>query len=280
MRCPNRQCMSSLAPHMRECPACGSDGGFPNVRLATNSDEVVQLELRFSKEQVGANQKGYAEEFSKLFELASEANAIICMPSTRLLDLISDSSLLSTFGLQLEGESRVAQDNRFDQIRSSVEEAYFPNFSKQIRFAALSLTDQGHSAYGQCSVSLKPSAISERASVFEMPLFEFAKSQSLNVGCKVPPGHRAPWAARGKLVCAKLGSHCAGLSSKEMAALLMPEPSDTLSDCVEVHIFGSINKFSIHKVVISNSTNRADELIALAVSEKLRDHGIELRKAA
>jgi hypothetical protein len=277
MKCPNRECTSSLAPHLRDCPACGADGGAPNVRLANKEAEVVQLEMRYSKARLDAAEAGAEADFDTLLMLASESDAVICMPSIRLMDLLRETSLLSTFGLQLEGECRIPQDNRFDNFRDSVESALFPNFSREIRFAALTISEVGQTAYGACSVVLRKSAIANRASVFEYPLFEFAAMTGQQVGQPIKPGHRASWANRGKLVAAKLGAKCSGLNREQMAALVLPEPVNTLSDCVEVHIFQSINRHSIGHVTLTSPKETVDEVLQIVLYEELQRQSISVR---
>lgn len=278
MKCPNRECTGSLAPHIRECPACGIDGGAPNVRLANHQDEIVQLELRFSRARVDADNAGYGQDFERLIALAAESDAVICMHSVRLQDLLNENSLLSTFGLQIDASSRVPLDNRYDAIRSSVESALFPNFDKHIRFAALTITDVGQSAYGACSVMLKKSAITSRASVFEFPLFDFADGGQ-KLGQPIAVGHRASWENRSKLVGAKLGNKCRGLDNQQMANLLLPVPTDTQSDCVEVHIFQSINKHSIAHVTLTQPIEELDQVLQGILLEQLKRLGIRARLA-
>lgn len=277
MRCPNRECTGVLAPNKKDCPACGCDGGAPNVRLAKETKEVVELELRLAKTKANAEAGGYSMDLDRLANLAERSEAVICMPSVRLQQLLSDDSLLSTFGLQVDAQSRVPLDNRYDRLRSSVEGAVFPNFDKQIRFAALTISDVGQAAYGACSVVLKESAIASRSSVFEFPLFDFAKRGQL-LGQDIPVGHRATWENRGKLVCAKLGDHCQNLTDEQMADLILPTPTDTQSDCVEVHIFESINLHSISHVTITQPTQRADEVLQEFLLEQLIEKKIPARR--
>ncbi|MFD0725895.1 hypothetical protein [Lysobacter brunescens] len=269
-----------LAPHLRNCPACGTDAGAPNVRLANKEDEVVQLEMRYSRARIAAADVNAEKDFDAFVKLASESDAVICMPCIRLLDLLRETSLLSTFGLQLEGESRVPQDNRFDNFRESVESALFPNFSKEIRFAALTIRDVGQTAYGVCSVILRKSSIAGRASVFEYPLFDFAEKTGQQLGQPIRPGHRASWGNRAKLVAAKFGAKCAGLNSSELAELLLPAPTDTLSDCVEVHIFQSINRHSIAHVTLTKPTEHMDEVLQSVLYDELQKQSISARVAS
>src|SRR6185312_14817511 len=107
--------------------------------------------------------------------------------------------------------------------------AFFPNYSKEIRFAALSLTEVGHAAYGCCSARLKTSAIKTRASLLDAPLFSFAQIHNINLGMPIPEGHRAAWVRRPKLATAKFGDKLPD-GNVDFATLLLPEPTDTLAD--------------------------------------------------
>lgn len=275
--CANKDCGAPLASHVRYCVACGQDADVPNVRAANSPVEIAALQTRYSGQLARASAAKYEDAFRSFENEAANSAAIICMSPARLQLLCSDpTSLMSTFGLQLEGESRVAQDNRFDGIRTSVEDAYFPNYSRQIRFAALSLSGEGHAAYGSCSVRLKDSAIANRATVFELPLFVFAEEHKIGLGKPIPPGFRATWGTRGKLAASKLG--CAMIASEiDRAELLLPKPIDTLGDCIEVHIYGPLNRYSFECVVMHEERKREDRLLQRVILSSLKSVGVEVR---
>lgn len=276
MNCTNKNCGAPLPSHERFCVACGLDIGAPNVRKANESAEVAAVELRYSDELARSRAGGYHEALEQFENAMGGSIAIICMPPSRLLPLATDpNSLLSTFSLQIEGQSRVPEDNRFDQLRSSVEGVYFPNYWKYIRFASLSLSPIGHIAYGSCSVSIKDSSISTRASVFELPLFQFGKKYSIPPGDSVPFGHRATWERRGRLAVAKLGSKLSG-GTVSLAEILLPTSADTLGDCIEVHVYGSLSRYSFEKVVMRKEKRTVDQLIQQAIFESLKENGVDV----
>lgn len=277
MKCLNRECGAPISAHERICTACGSDAGAPNVRAADEPDEIAAVDLRYSKQRAIASDDGYLQTITRFEQAVSASIAIICMKPTQLLQICSNaSSVLSTFSLQVTGQARVPQDNRYDELRASVENAYFPNYAEYIRFGALSLSDTGHVAYGSCSVSLKDSAIISRASVFELPLFKFSQQHKIVLGDKIPPGHRASWGRRARLAVAKLGTKLAD-DRLDFHTLLLPDSTDTISDCIEVNIYGPLNQFSFEKVVIRSEKRREDKLIQKAVAENLARAGIEFR---
>lgn len=278
VHCPNKFCCAPLAPHLRDCVACGTEAGCPNIRAAESPDEVTALQLRYQKELSTAEQEGYVEEHALFMSALEQSRAVIGMPISRLQPLVADPhALLSTYALQLEGQSRIPVDNRFDRQRSSVEGAFFPDYYKQIRFAALSLEDVGHVAYGKCSVALKDVSIHSRASVFESPLFAFAESHKIVLGADVPVGYRASWPQRSRLAAIKFSRRIARVRTvEEMQRLLLPTSDDTLSDCIEVHVFGSISLHSIEKITFFPESDEEDRLMQQSVILRARKQGINV----
>lgn len=278
INCSNHLCRAPLAPHLRDCVACGTEAGFPNVRAAESPDEVTALQLRYQNERSLAEKEDYLNQHEQFVLALGHSRAVIGMPISRLQPLIADPhALLSTYALQLEGQSRVPVDNRFDRQRSSVEGAFFPDYYKQIRFAALSLKDVGHVAYGRCSVAIKDSSIQARASVFESPLFAFAEKHKVTLGGDIPAGHRASWSQRARLAAIKFSRRISSAATiDEMQSLLLPQSDDTLSDCVEVHVFGSISLHSIEKITFFPETDEEDRLMQQSVILRAKRQGINV----
>ena len=52
MKCKN--CGFRIVEHLRSCPACQSDCGFPNVRMAQYEGEVNALNKRYNNAWVSA----------------------------------------------------------------------------------------------------------------------------------------------------------------------------------------------------------------------------------
>ncbi len=275
--CGHMGCRSPVPPRDRHCPACGNDVGVPNVRKSRDTSEVVALGLRHAKARESAVNGNFDSIFDAYEAAVRESQAVVCMFPSRLLQVVLEGALLSTFMKQVEGEMRVAQDNEFDAVRSSFEEAYFPGYSSSIRFGALSLDGFGHAAYGTCAVSLKDQAIESRASVFEFPLFKF--SQNLNLAKPIPVGHRADWSNRAKLAAAKAIDSLAQERPPEFREILLPTPTDTTSDCIEVHIYGALNIHSIKGVSFYAATRPADSTLQQVISDSLKDQGIPMRDA-
>ncbi len=282
MVCQNRFCCAPLAPHLRDCVACGTEAGCPNIRAADSPDEVTALQLRYQRELSIAEQEGYLDQHNLFLSALDQSRAVIGMPISRLQPMVADPhALLSTYALQLEGQSRVPVDNRFDRQRSSVESAFFPDYYKHIRFAALSLKDVGHVAYGKCSVALKDGSIQARASVFDSPLFAFAQRHNVGLGTEIPAGYRASWDQRSRLAAIKFSRRIVGMTTiDEMQGLLLPTSDDTLSDCVEVHVFGSISLHSIEKITFFPESDEEDRLMQQSVILRAKKQGINVAIAA
>src|SRR5207248_1191610 len=56
MLCPT--CSTPVSQGLRSCIGCGADVGFPNVRLASQPDEVAALAARISDADVSAAARG------------------------------------------------------------------------------------------------------------------------------------------------------------------------------------------------------------------------------
>jgi hypothetical protein len=155
-------------------------------------------------------------------------------------------------------------------IRTSVEEMFFPNYSQEIRFGALSLSGQGQAAYGGCSVEFKNSAVAARATAFDSPLFTFVKNHGIGLTKAVPPGYRATWEDRSKLAAAKLGLKAAGVPHSEYADLLLPPSTGLESDCMEVHIHGPLSRNSISMVHMIAAKRREDRALQKVAMNSLK----------
>jgi hypothetical protein len=119
----------------------------------------------------------------------------------------------------------------------------FPEYSKKIVFAALSLDQRGDPYYGDFSITIRSDSIASRATVFHENSYWFLESRGIKAVGEVPAGYRTTWDDRGKLAVAKLSSKIAkGLKDNEFPALLL-HPSSSGNDdgdFIEVHIYEGI----------------------------------------
>ena len=132
---------------------------------------------------------------------------MLCRPIGKVAEFASgDSELYATFYQLVEAWGRLPEDNEWDSGRGSVDSLLFPHYHKEIRFAALSITDQGALGYGGLTIVLHEKAIKARATVFDENTMEFCRKKKVIAGSSPPHGYRAVWNDRAKLASAKLGA--------------------------------------------------------------------------
>lgn len=274
MKCLNEDCGEEVPSHSRDCVVCGADAGFPNVRHAMQEEETKLLDSRVQNVLGNENE----DVVIKFGDAVKHSVAVLCRSYGLLQNLVSDdNSLYGTFYGLVKAETRLPENNSYDQIREAVDSIMFPFYKDHIRFAALSLDGMGLTNYGSCSVMFKNSSINNRASVFEENTISFFKNRSIVVGSKLPNGYRASWSERYKLAMAKIGD---GLKKEtpedDFPSILMNNSNSDDPDFIEVHIYGSIHRKAIEKVTALKPTSKADKVILKSIEKKLKDIGATL----
>jgi len=189
----------------------------------------------------------------------------------------SDSALYTSYYHQVDAATRIPEDNEWDRTRESVDSAVFPHYYREINYGALSLNGVGQTAYGPFSVVLRGAAISERASVFDEPLFPFFKSHGVVVGNPLPPGYRATWQSRDRLAAAKLGPRLKPTTNPvDFPSLMLPSGGNTAGDCIEVHVYGPLHRRAIARVIGRPANRRADKILIASLKRKLEETGAKL----
>jgi hypothetical protein len=190
----------------------------------------------------------------------------------------SDNQLVVTFYGQVASGSRIPEGNRFDRSRPGVDGTMFPFYHENINFGVLSLDGFGIGGnYGACHLTLKDSAISQRATVFEENSFLFCTLRHrIIVGGQIPSGYRATWDQRHKLASAK---HQSDLDSKtgpaEFARLLVKEATTPEAEVfIEVHIFGPMHCEAVAAVACKKPSKGPDSVIWNSLKKKLSKRGI------
>jgi hypothetical protein len=175
----------------------------------------------------------------------------------------SDRRNYAGFQRQLVSGVRVAQDNEFDRVRTQVEAALFPNFHIDMLFAFLALGSATLTGYGAYAMVLKEQMIAQRATVFEENSIDFARRFRLTLDAPIPPGHRATWAQRDILAKAKLHSELTSITlDTDFPGILVRDRGGTgNSDFIEVHIFGTLNRYSIERLIGPAPKTREDRVI-------------------
>ena len=265
MDCP--RCSAPIRANERNCPSCGSDVGYPNVRAAKEFDEKAALAKRYEKALGNASGRGSGEVIVNFLAALRFSVAVFCRSPSKVKELVSSANELYATFYQLVGAgARRLEGSKMDLQRRVADSIMFPYYEEHIRFAILSLDGVGATAYGDCSVVLKDVAISERATVFEENSVLFCERHGLGVAKPLPPGHRATWEDRAILATAKLEPRFApATSAGEFPAILV---GNTGQDFVEVHIYGPLSRGSIERIVARKPKTEVDRVLL----EEIKQH--------
>lgn len=277
--CKYEACNETLPQHVRYCPACGSDVGFPNVRMAEKHCEVQALELRVAKARQSAAAANYSASLENFGEAIKRSSAVIGRPLRKIIDLVEDPNRpYTSFHNELNSGARIPEDNIFDKTRTQFENALFPNFYKDILFAALTLDGRWHEWFGKHALILKDQMISHRATVFEENPFVFANRHSIKLTENFPEGYRCTWERRGELAIAKLYQKLdKSTKFEEYANVILPDDGENAEkDYIEVHIFGSFNRNAIQKIAGPVPLAREDRVFWKKLKKLAFDAGIEV----
>lgn len=273
MKCPS--CENEIPFHIRNCPICHGDVGFPNVRAAQQEKEA--LEERYNGARESAKVRG-SRKTVQLFDNALGASrAVLCRGLRAIIGFLeSDNELYTSFYKQVSQASRLAEYNKWDVGRESVDSTLFPLYRDEIVCAALSLSDIGARYYGNCHLVLSSDLIGRRATVFEENPFMFCKRHSVIAGQELPRGYRATWTDRHKLGVAKLHHKLdATTNTKEFPDILLEQSSEP--DFIEVHIYGGIHRKAIDKITFVGLSG-PEQVLVEGINKGLRNVGVEIEE--
>ncbi|MBB3645867.1 hypothetical protein FHX14_002046 [Rhizobium sp. BK619] len=272
------KCKSVVPSNRKDCPACGRDCGFPNVRLASSSEEVAALEKRVADAQVSAAARQCGAQLASFAESVEGARAAIARNLHVIDDLIKgDRNHYTSYQAQVHAGARDPEENEWDRVRTQYESALYPNFQNEIIFACLTLSQEGMSGYGGFSIILKDEMIAHRASLFEENPHSFIERHQILMNKPFPPGYRAIWETKSDLAVAKLHSRIdSNTTIEDHASILQTDQGGTGDgDFIEVHIYGSVNRRAIDKVVGRKPRTFEDRIIWKRIQRELDSLGAE-----
>ncbi|MCA9640917.1 MAG: hypothetical protein KC492_09485, partial [Myxococcales bacterium] len=264
------------------CPHCGRPSLFPNVRAASLPEEVAALAERFAAARTDVEARGCGAVADAFMQRIDRSKPVIMRPFSEVERLArNDHQIFSTYYRQVEAEIRLPHTSAWDPIRRLADEALFPGYKENIRFAALTLNDRGLPHYGDCFLILRPTMIAHRTSVFEENSVVFMKRRDLELRdmMNIVPGYRAPWADRAKLCLAKLGSALQpDTTEADFSSLLLRSgKTPQEDDFVEVHVWGPITIRTVEKVVLVKPLmGRAAKAMLRVWGERLSQYGVTL----
>ncbi len=277
-----RLCGFDVPPSAHLCPHCARPALYPNVNSAKHANEAAALEDRYRRACDEAAARGASAALDAFITSVRTAKVVMCRSVNRVLELAAtDRAVYPTFYKLLDAELQLEEGSRWDVLRRVVEEAIFPGYREEIRFGALTLTSEGLTNYGPCSLLLDESMVAHRASVFEANCILVLERLGVRMGDsdRLPVGLRAPWEHRAKLAAAKLAS---GVKDPpdlgRYARLLLRQGTDTSEDeFIEVHVWGPMTVHTVSKVVATRARMKKWERIGLrALREDLDRWGVEM----
>lgn len=277
MPCPT--CGSPFHEACRLCPSCNTDLGFPNVRAASKPDEIEALRNRCRDADVSAKARNFEKVLDEFTESVKRSKAVINQQTNIASALLSnDNALYTTFYHSVEAQARMPESNEFDSARTAIDSTLFPNYHKDMRFAALSLDGSGLPTYGPLTIVLKEDIIKHRATVFEENSMEFCRRHRIVVGDPVPSGYRATWQNRHELARAKLHPQLtASTSAGDFPKILLkPADANNPDSFIEVHIYGSFNRRGVESVVATGLKKREDKVLLKSMKTRLKEIGATL----
>src|SRR5258706_270993 len=168
------KCGLDVPAHVDRCVGCQADVGFPNVRCALRAAETAALQQRYENARTAAEARGCLPQVDLLEQRLDRSHAVLCRRwgvAARLLS--SDQELYPSYHEQIKEQSRLPEDNVYDEERQSIDSKLFPNYYEKVRFAALSVDGNGAAGYGGCGIVLRTENIADRATVFEENTFYF-----------------------------------------------------------------------------------------------------------
>lgn len=190
----------------------------------------------------------------------------------------ADTQLYATYYGEIEGGSRLPEDNKWDRVRESVDSTLFPHYHKDIRFAGLTLDGRGVDRHGAYAILLREGMIRRRATVFEENSVVFCTKHKIALGQGLPRGYRASWEERNLLAAAKLHSKLADCTPKSQYAqvLLSSGTGPEDDNFIEVHIFGPFNRRAFERVIGPKPGNKQDTVLWRHLEKQLREVGAVL----
>jgi hypothetical protein len=273
---PCEYCGNEVPLSWNYCPHCARPGLFPNVKAAQVPAEKKALERRYQAALRDASSRGAQADVGKFETVVANSKAVMARPLRELDRLAaSDKELFPTFYRLLGEEVRLPHGNQWDPARRIADEALFPGYKEEIRFAALSLDGAGLSSYGDCSFVLRDDMIAHRASVFEENSTVFMKRHAY----EPPEGHRAAWGERAKLCVAKLARTIGpGMPEDQFPAILLrPGATPEDDEFVEVHIWGSMSLQTVERILVRTSRRKA---FRKALRDRLQGLGVMVEEIA
>lgn len=269
--CPD--CKNKMPISRVSCPHCGRPQFFPNVDLASSSEETEKLRNRFETAMQDCRDRN-VEEIAKQFFASCESTVAVfaCTLLKLHREIASLTEVFETYydleQLKLNAASPSEGDLNWAKLRPQAEIELLGDHINidKLHYACLSLNGEGLESYGDCLVELDTKMIAHRASCFEgntAVIYNRFHSFSEFV--------RSTWADRARLCLAVCGERInQSCTVAEFPAILNVIRDNPISDdFIEVHVIGPMTSRSFRAVRVNVSAyKRRDKLLLKAIREK------------
>lgn len=269
-------CTGSIAESSATCPHCGSPLIAPNVRAARSADNLALLNERYTAATEVSTDLGLGDQIAALERSIESSVAVIARSLEEVRRLASsEKQLYGTYYRQIDSQIRLPDGDNWEVLRRLADSLLFPGYEKEIGFAALSLDGRGLWAFGDCSIQLRESMISNRSSVFVGNSATFFRDHDYTPDAAL--GYRADWERRGVLCVAKLAPRLDSCTESDgFARLLLEQSASGTDEFVEVHIYGPFSINTIEAVRIRTEMLDHRPSVAPVLESQLREHGVRL----
>ena len=277
--CP--ECLQPMWDSLEHCPHCHRPGRSPVVAMASRADEKQKLEERYQvakQDYASAGLEARALDYEKVVD---GSTAVITRSFNEVMRLCySQDEVYTTFYQRANSGQLVSSNESWDRCRAIADNILFGDQIKvKVRFAALTLTNEGLPHYGDCSLVLRTDMIAHRTSVFEENSVVFIKQRNISStdDSTLPAGHRAVRNDRSKLAVIKASVAGDDFSGEPAATLMKSGVAGGIDDVfIEVHIFGDITIRSFAHVTIRPGRAAPSDAEYEVVRENLERYTIGL----
>lgn len=236
------------------CDRCGILLGWPNYRKAIS--ERPELDVRYEAAKADLKNRGLDRPLEVLERLVEASQPVVTMDCDACDDLLRDGKYRNYHARVEIGDRHIASEiNHGDRLM--VNERVYPGYGRHLQYGLLSPDGRGLPNYGPVAVRWRvdPHYLATRATLLEENEFNFFETHNLGgLGTVVPPGYRAVWEDRVKLVVAKLTPKLnASVGVGEISDLLMSAGAERRSDnFVEVVIYarGGIDSRDVDQLAL------------------------------
>lgn len=266
-RCP--LCGVEAPSFSRSCEACGTDLGFPNVRLASN--QQPELDERYLAALDAARLCGAYDRVLEFATAVKRAQFVLSRSVSGLVHLLREpSATLARYANVVSATGAVSQEGALHRLRKFAEAAMFGFYGDKLLYGVLSLDGQGLREFGPASAVIDEKYISHRSTVTESDSVRMVASR-FTTGV-VPPGVISTWGEKHKLAVTKLANNIGPTTDADDFARLIRRGSNSdegFGEFMEVQIYGSISSRAIKHITLCESDlNRADRLLIQALSKE------------